>query len=99
MAGHPAAVRTFLLKLLDAVKAPAIAELDGLQRLVQQTSSKGLQAWDQHFYRHLALVGSHSRRRSSDHDAHCHLRTHGIPPACGAERSDNLSLKLTIGYY
>ena len=58
MAGHPAAVRSFLLTLLDAVKRPASTELDGLQRLAQQASARqdGLQAWDQQFYRQLAMV-------------------------------------------
>ena len=59
MAGHPAAVRTFLLGLLDAAKAPARAELNALQRLNQRACSgaDGLQAWDQHRLRHLAVVG------------------------------------------
>ena len=59
VAGHPAAVRSFLLSLLDEVKAPARAELDSLQRLARHLSpsaTDGLQAWDQQFYRQLAMV-------------------------------------------
>ena len=60
VAGHPAAVRSFLLSLLDAVRTPAGAELESLQRLTRQTGSAtdGLQAWDQQFYRQLAMVSS-----------------------------------------
>ena len=61
MAGHPAAVRSLLLSLLDAVKAPARAELHSLQRLADQSppATDGLQAWDQQYYRQLAMVSAH----------------------------------------
>ena len=66
VAGHPAAVRSFLLSLLDEVKVPAGAELDSLQQVGRQSQSAsgGLQAWDQHFYRQLAMVSPYQHAAS-----------------------------------
>ena len=58
LAGHPSTVRTFLLGLLDAVKAPANAELKTLQQMSSAAPTTGtLEAWDQQFYRQQATVG------------------------------------------
>ncbi len=68
LAGHPSAVRTFLMGLLDAVKAPADIELQTLQQVAGARPSTGaLEAWDHQFYRTVVTVGP---RHAAQHCLH-----------------------------
>ena len=89
LAGHPSAVRTFLMGLLDAVKAPADVELKTLQLVAGARPSTGaLEAWDYQFLRNVATVdlkyaaqqslphitsSDDKRRSSAEHEEQYHL--------------------------